>query len=62
MSAPKSANPTTSPIALVTRKTGLRNSPSGSTGSAARRSTETKANSEATASAPRPTMNGEPQS
>ena len=36
VSEPKSAKPITSPIALVTRKTGFANSRGGSTGSAAR--------------------------
>ena len=61
VSAPNSAKPTTSPIALVTANTRLRNSSSGSTGSGARRSTATNATSAATAAAPRPMMNGESQ-
>ena len=43
MTAPKSPRPITKPTALVTTKTRLRNSSSGRIGSAARRSTATKA-------------------
>jgi hypothetical protein len=59
--APNSAKPTTSPIALVTANTRLRNRLGGSTGSAARRSTSTKAIRLATARTPSQKMNAEPQ-
>ena len=48
MIAPKSANPTTKPTRLVTVNTRFSNSVSGRIGSAARRSTNAKATSDAT--------------
>jgi hypothetical protein len=62
VSAPNSAKPTTSPTALVTTNTRLRNSAGGSTGSEARRSATAKPARASTASTPSPTMNAESQS
>ena len=61
MIEPKSARPTTKPIALVTTNVRLRKSPSGRIGSAARRSTSGKSASSATPSTIIPTIGGEPQ-
>jgi hypothetical protein len=58
---PNRANPTTKPMALVMENTELRNSQGGRTGSAARRSTSTKATSRTTVRTPRPMICGDPQ-
>ena len=60
MTAPKSANPTTKPIALVTVNTRFRNSVSGRIGSAALRSTSTNADEHATPATASATIWGEP--
>jgi hypothetical protein len=58
---PNSANPTISPIPLVTVNTRLPNRRGGSTGSAARRSTATNTTSSTIEAQISETMNGEPQ-
>ena len=58
---PNSANPMISPTRLVVVKTLLRNSPSGSTGSAARLSASTKPTSETAPITPSPTICADPQ-
>jgi hypothetical protein len=60
-SAPNIANPAVKLIAELTENTGLRNSRSGSTGSAARRANHHQPTASSTAATPRPTMTGEPQ-
>ena len=54
------AKPTAKPITLVEVNTRLANSRSGMTGSAARRSTATKAATRITAATPRPMISAEP--
>ena len=61
VTAPNSEKPTTSPIRLQTVNTRLRNSDSGITGSAARRSTSANSARVTTAPIPSPTTTGEPQ-
>ena len=60
MIAPNIAIPIVKPIAFATLKMGERNSWSGSNGSAARRSCQTKTASRATPTMPRPTICLEP--
>ena len=59
-SAPNMANPAVKPTAELTENTGLRNSRSGSTGSAARRADHHQPTASTTAATPRPQITGEP--
>jgi hypothetical protein len=59
--APNSAAPITKLTAAATLKVRMRNSRNGMAGSAARRSTTTKAAPSTTVAAPRPRITGEPQ-
>ena len=58
--APNIATPNRNAVAVVTLKIESRKSPSGITGSAARRSTPTKIPTRATPATARPTISGEP--